>query len=198
MRRVGFALPLLVLAVGCTPTRPPDAAQGVPPPTCAPGTTWDGFECVKRESEMATGPSMAVASASVSALPSPPQTPDEILYQEAMERHAADDATTMRKKLFEVIQKYPTSARVGDAYFWFGELFFEEAKTGNASRFELAKAAFEHALTYTQAETAPDNLLHLAMTYDALGNAKECARTYSALRTQHPQSTAAHLIPPGH
>ena len=129
MRRAALALPLLVLALGCAAPRPADAAQGAAAPTCAPGTTWDGFECVKRESKLATGPSMAVASASLSAAPSLPQTPDEVLYQEAMELHAADDAPAMRKKLFEIIQKYPKSPRVGDAYrgdpqkprFWGGE-----------------------------------------------------------------------------
>lgn len=193
MRRALLVLPLLV--IGCTAARPPEAAQ-VKAPACAPGTAWDGFECVKKEAEAAPGPTMSVASST--GAPSLPTTPDEVLYQEALERHAADDAPAMRKKLFTIIQQFPKSPRVGDVYYWFGMLFFDEARNGNASMFELAKASFEHALTYPQAETAPDNLLHLAMTYDAVGNASACAHTYSTLRTQHPQSAAAHLIPPGH
>ncbi len=195
MHRALLALPLFVIVVGCTPARSPEVAQ-VKAPDCAAGTAWDGFECVKKEAEAAPSPTMSVASST--AVPLPPTTPDEVLYQEALERHAADDSPAMRKKLFTIIQQFPKSPRVGDAYYWFGMLFFDEARNGNASMFELAKAGFEHALTYPQAETAPDNLLHLAMTYDAVGNAGASAHTYSTLRIQHPQSAAAHSIPAGH
>lgn len=124
-------------------------------------------------------------------------SPDEGVYAQALDRYRLHDLTEMRRLLFSLIQQYPQSRRVGDAYYWFGALFYDEAKNGDRARFELARVAFEQAMRYPQSETAPENLLKLAQTYDELGNLASARSAYATLRARFPGSASARAIPFG-
>ena len=186
------------------------ASVGRPAPACAAGSVWDGLECVPKEEPgyahdgEGDANDARVASRPLAAGDSADEetgggaAPEDVAYAQALDRYRLHDLTEMRRILFTLIQTYPQSRRVGDAYYWFGVLFFEEARAGDRSRYDLAKVAFEQALRYPQAETAPDNLLKLAMTYDEIGNVASARNTYATLRARFPGSPAARAIPFGH
>ena len=195
-------------AGGAEATAAAVASIGRPAPPCSAGSVWDGLECVPKEEPsyavddvdknepyatnrpLVVGESESDTAAGVA--------PDEAAYTQALDRYRLHDLTEMRRLLFSLIQSYPQSRRVGDAYYWFGVLFYDEAKSGDRARFELARVAFEQAMRYPQAETAPENLLKLAQTYDELGNVTSARSTYATLRARFPGSASARAIPFGH
>jgi len=80
---------------------------------------------------------------------------DEVLYYLAYEHERIGDLESARKVYYELIQKTPKSRFVPNAYFAFGELFFQEAQ-GDPSKWELAAQAYRAAIGYPP----PDNKAH--------------------------------------
>jgi tetratricopeptide (TPR) repeat protein len=85
---------------------------------------------------------------------------DEVLYYLAYEHERIGDLESARKVYYELIQKTPKSRFVPNAYFAFGELFFQEAQ-GDPSKWELAAQAYQEAIKYPP----PDNKAHGSARY---------------------------------
>lgn len=94
---------------------------------------------------------IATYTALVQDHPSYPQR-DEALYYLAFEEEQANDLANARKRYFELIQKYPQSKLVPNAYLAFGEMFFAEAGKGDPSKYDLAEKAYEEVLKYPPPE----------------------------------------------
>ncbi|WP_245677794.1 tetratricopeptide repeat protein [Chondromyces crocatus] len=77
---------------------------------------------------------------------------DEVLYYLAYEYEQAQQLDQARKVYFELIQNWPQSKFIPNAYLAFGELFFNEAQ-GDPSKWALAEKSYLEVTKYP----APDN-----------------------------------------
>lgn len=81
---------------------------------------------------------------------------DDTLFREACAAYPSD-ANAARKKLFEIISKYPASEHTPVAYLFFGEFFFQDAEAGagagDPTKYEIARQAYEKVLAYPVATT---------------------------------------------
>jgi TolA-binding protein len=77
---------------------------------------------------------------------------DEVLYYLAYEYEQANQLDQARKVYFELIQNWPQSKFIPNAYLAFGELFFNEAQ-GDPSKWELAEKSYLEVIKYPP----PDN-----------------------------------------
>jgi TolA-binding protein len=77
---------------------------------------------------------------------------DEVLYYLAYEYEQANQLDSARKVYLELIQGWPQSKFIPNAYLAFGELFFNEAQ-GDPSKWGSAEQAYNEVIKYP----APDN-----------------------------------------
>ena len=77
---------------------------------------------------------------------------DEVLYYLAYEYEQGNDLDNARKVYLELIQGWPQSKFIPNAYLAFGELFFNEAQ-GDPSKWALAEQSYGEVIKYP----APDN-----------------------------------------
>ncbi|MCL2823080.1 MAG: hypothetical protein FWD57_03735, partial [Polyangiaceae bacterium] len=89
---------------------------------------------------------------------------DEVLYYLAYEYEQAEDLKNARAVYFELIQTAPTSKYIASAYLAFGELFFGEAQA-DASKFELAKQAYEEVIKFPPPDNKMYGYAHYKLAY---------------------------------
>ncbi len=77
---------------------------------------------------------------------------DEVLYYLAYEYEQAQNLDQARKVYLELIQQWPQSKFIPNAYLAFGELFFNEAQ-GDPSKWALAEQSYSEVIKYPP----PDN-----------------------------------------
>src|SRR6185437_12208255 len=77
---------------------------------------------------------------------------DEVLYYLAYEYEQAQDLDNARKVYLELVQTFPQSKYIPNAYLAFGELFFNEAQ-GDPSKWALAEQSYLEVIKYPP----PDN-----------------------------------------
>ena len=162
--RTGFVLALALLAAACggaaTSTSPSasdsnGAAIAVPPPASPTSKArvappepalpdGDGARAAGTTTEASLTAQMREHLVGLAA---EPLEPDAVLYRDGNERMLAGDMATARRKLFELIQKFPNSRLVPYAYLGFAEQFLAEAAT-DASKYPLAQQAFEKVIQY--------------------------------------------------
>jgi len=72
---------------------------------------------------------------------------DEATYYLALENELAGDRTNARRWYFDVLKNSPSSRFVPYAYYAFGEIFYDEAKS-DASKWPLAVQSYMEAVKY--------------------------------------------------
>jgi len=72
---------------------------------------------------------------------------DEVLFERGNQQLAVGARDRTRRDWFELIQKFPQSKLIPNAYLGFGELFFEES-AADPSKLQLAKQAYMEVLKY--------------------------------------------------
>jgi tetratricopeptide (TPR) repeat protein len=77
---------------------------------------------------------------------------DEVLYYLAYEYEQANQLDQARKVYLELIQNWPQSKFIPNAYLAFGELFFNEAQ-GDPSKWQFAEQSYQEVIKYPP----PDN-----------------------------------------
>lgn len=77
---------------------------------------------------------------------------DEVLYYLAYEYEQGNNLSQAQKVYYELIQKWPQSKYIPNAYLAFGELFFNEAQ-GDPAKWSLAEQSYKEVIKYP----APDN-----------------------------------------
>jgi TolA-binding protein len=89
---------------------------------------------------------------------------DEILYYLAYEYEQASDLDNARKVYFELIQNWPQSKFIPNAYLAFGELFFNEAQ-GDPSKWALAEQSYKEVTKYPAPENKVWGYAHYKLAY---------------------------------
>jgi hypothetical protein len=89
----------------------------------------------------------------------PPAYPklDEVTFSLALEHRQAQDLSSCRRVLLDLVIKFPTSKYVSRTYIVFGELFTDEASS-DRSKFALAEQAFAKGVTTSSGEPAVHKL----------------------------------------
>jgi tetratricopeptide (TPR) repeat protein len=109
------------------------------------------------------------------------------LFREACAAYPSD-ANAARKKLFEVIAKYPASEHTPVAYLFFGELFFHDAEAGDPTKYEIARQAYEKVLAYPVATTPAYAYAayRCALAWRATNENEKALQRFQNAVTKHP------------
>jgi TolA-binding protein len=123
---------------------------------------------------------------------------DAALYYLAYEYERASDLAQARRVYFTLIQSYPSSRYIPNAYLAYGELFFNEA-FGDASRWALAQQAYQKAISYPPPANEVYGYAWFKLGHVAWhsGNPTEAAQSFQKARawaTSFPQSPSAALV----
>jgi TolA-binding protein len=91
---------------------------------------------------------------------------DEVLYYLAYEYEQASQLGEARKVYFELINNWPKSKFIPNAYLAFGELFFNEAQ-GDPSKWALAEQSYREVIKYPAPENKVWGYAHYKLGYVA-------------------------------
>lgn len=89
---------------------------------------------------------------------------DEVLYYLAYEYEQGQDLDNARKVYLELIQAWPQSKFIPNAYLAFGELFFNEAQ-GDPSKWALAEQSYGEVIKYPAPENKVWGYAHYKLGY---------------------------------
>ena len=89
---------------------------------------------------------------------------DEVLYYLAYEYEQANQLDPARKVYFELIQNWPQSKFIPNAYLAFGELFFNEAQ-GDPSKWPLCEQSYTEVIKYPPPENKVWGYAHYKLAY---------------------------------
>ncbi len=92
---------------------------------------------------------------------------DEVLYYLAYEHEQTGTPAALeeaRKVYFELIQNWPQSKYIPNAYLAFGELFFNEAQ-GDPSKWQLAQQSYSEVIKYPAPENKVWGYAHYKLGY---------------------------------
>ncbi len=89
---------------------------------------------------------------------------DEVLYYLAYEHEQANDLEKARKVYLQLIQGWPQSKFIANAYLAFGELFFNEAQ-GDPSKWALAEQSYNEVIKYPAPENKVFGYAHYKLAY---------------------------------
>lgn len=119
---------------------------------------------------------------------------DEVFYYLGYAYELERDLMNARKTYYALIQRNPTSKYIPYAYYAFGEVFFEEAKS-DPTKWQLATQAFLETLKFSTSNIQPWALLRIGQTYDAAGDHARAHQMWAKLKRDFPQSQAASQAP---
>jgi TolA-binding protein len=105
---------------------------------------------------------------------------DEVLYYLAYEYEQALNLDQARKIYLELIQSWPNSKFIPNAYLAFGELFFNEAQ-GDPSKWALAEQSYSEVIKYPAPENKVWGYAHYKLGY-VYWNKGDFARAMSELK----------------
>jgi tol-pal system protein YbgF len=119
---------------------------------------------------------------------SPPKeaaTPESI-YKSGLTLFKAGDMPKSRAAFTQFVEQYPKDDLVSNALYWIGETYFGEKK------YDQAVLAFQEVIKkYPKKDKAPAALLKQALSFKALGDAKNARYVLKKLRDEYPRSEEA-------
>jgi tetratricopeptide (TPR) repeat protein len=105
---------------------------------------------------------------------------DEVLYYLAYEYEQAQKLDDARKVYLELIQGWPNSKFIPNAYLAFGELFFNEAQ-GDPSKWALAEQSYSEVVKYPPPDNKVFGYAHYKLGY-VFWNKGDYARALSEFK----------------
>lgn len=183
-----------VATIAPPPTLPaPAVAPGAQPPPRGFGSTTvtpkeDATDPISRilagNAPTAPGPRPPVAAAPLA--PQGPVTNDPAArkqYDQAIGLLLQRDYVAAEAAFEDFLRRNPTDQRAGDAQFWLGETHFVR------SNFRPAAAAFLKGYQgYPRSEKAPESLLKLALSLDAMGQKDNACASFGELNERFPSA----------
>ena len=167
--------------------------------TGGPGPTENQVVVMTPQAPIAPTPQIAPALEPVQqrGLLIPPQAPapqmtalpaatPEAEYKFAYDLLFQRDYPSAEAALAEFVGKHPNHPRAGNAQYWLGETFYVRQDYMAAAR------AFAAGYSrYPESIKAPDNLLKLGMSLNALKRKDDACITFTKLIDEYPQATAS-------
>jgi tol-pal system protein YbgF len=117
----------------------------------------------------------------VATAPGTPRASYDAAYASIAARQFEDAEVAFR----QFLQSYPRSQLVPNATYWLGESYFRRSRHKEAAE-QYLKVTTDHA----GAAIAPDAMLRLGMSLNALGAREQACATYAQLGVKYPQSSA--------
>ncbi|MEO1291881.1 MAG: tol-pal system protein YbgF [Pseudomonadota bacterium] len=112
------------------------------------------------------------------------QLGDEDSFRQALETLRQDDIDTAQAQFQSYVTRFPNSGRTGDAYYWLGEIYYVR------QRYDQAATAYLTSFRdHPNALRAPDSLLKLGITMNALGRSEEACLTFQQLTKRFPDAS---------
>ena len=105
---------------------------------------------------------------------------DEVLYYLAFEHEQANQLDDARKVYLELIQSWPASKYIPNAYLAFGELFFNDAQ-GDPSTWDLAEPSYTEVIKYPPPDNKVYGYAHYKLGY-VFWNKGDFARALSEFK----------------
>ncbi|MBR1648538.1 MAG: tol-pal system protein YbgF [Alphaproteobacteria bacterium] len=105
------------------------------------------------------------------------------IYQAGLEALKAGRHDEAQKAFAKILDKYPSDKLAGNAQYWLGETYY--------ARKEYDQSAVAFAKGYQQYKNgtkAPDSLLKLGMSMQALGKNKEACTAYKSVNKEFPKA----------
>ena len=118
---------------------------------------------------------------------------DEVLYYLAYEYEQALNLDQARKVYLELIQSWPNSKFIPNAYLAFGELFFNEAQ-GDPTKWALAEQSYSEVIKYPAPENKVWGYAHYKLGY-VYWNKGDFARAMSELKKTIDYGTQYSSLP---
>ncbi|XVN42053.1 MAG: tol-pal system protein YbgF [Candidatus Rickettsia vulgarisii] len=121
-----------------------------------------------------------------SSTPNKSATTDKQLYDLALASLKDKNLSDAEEKFAEFLKKYPNSPLVSNAYFWYGDIFYQNKM--------FDKAAINYLKGYKQSpkgDKASDSLLKSALSLGELKKNKEACSILGKLETEFPNRTSA-------
>lgn len=109
---------------------------------------------------------------------------EEADFEIGMQLLRQGDFSQAESTFQEFIEGYPSSDRVGEAWFWLGESRFVRGQYSSA-----ATAYLTSARDYGGNEKAPDSLLKLGMSLAALGQTQEACSAFDQVGRAYPNAS---------
>jgi TolA-binding protein len=119
---------------------------------------------------------------------------DEASYYVSLEYVLSNDRDQARRSMLALLQNHPQSRYLGQVYFLFGELFFQEAEV-DPSKWPLAAQAYQEAAKFPSSPAAPYALLRLSEVHTKQGDGQKAQAALQKLSTQFPAFDAANPAP---
>lgn len=114
-----------------------------------------------------------------------PQGPPHDQYNYATDLLHQGDYAGAEQALTQFIAQHPSDPLASPAQYWLGETFFVRQQYDRA-----AKAFLAGYQKYPKTTKAPDDLLKLGMSLNALSQKKESCAVYQQLATEYPNAEA--------
>jgi TolA-binding protein len=118
---------------------------------------------------------------------------DEVLYYLAYEYEQANQLDPARKVYLELIQNWPQSKFIPNAYLAFGELFFNEAQ-GDPSKWAFAEQSYSEVIKYPPPENKVWGYAHYKLGY-VYWNKGDFARAMSEFKKTIEYGTQYSSLP---
>jgi tetratricopeptide (TPR) repeat protein len=118
---------------------------------------------------------------------------DEVLYYLAYEYEQAQNLDQARKVYLELIQGWPQSKFIPNAYLAFGELFFNEAQ-GDPSKWALAEQSYSEVIKYPPPDNKVWGYAHYKLGY-VYWNKGDFPRAMSELKKTVEYGTQYQQLP---
>lgn len=115
-----------------------------------------------------------------------PLNDPQALYERALSDLQSGDYQGARVDFASLVARFPSHKMAGHAQYWLGETFYVQRQYKQAAQAFLAGYT-----TYAASKKAPDSLLKLGMTLNALGEKKTGCDAFAELNAKFPDAPAA-------
>lgn len=135
----------------------------------------------------ATGPAPAEGTLGTAPVASVlPQGTPQVQYEFAIDLMKRGQYDQARAAFIEFLQLHPKDTLAGNAQYWLGETYYAQNRHK-----EAGDAFLTGYTTYSSSNKAPDSLLKLGMSLNALGNKDAACTVWSELGSRFPQASPA-------
>lgn len=164
-----------------------DAQGGGGASAAVSGASGGAMAPVNDDGERGPGPATAEGTLGTAPVASVlPQGTPQVQYDFAIDLMKRGQYDQARAAFIEFLQLHPKDTLAGNAQYWLGETYYAQNRHK-----EAGDAFLTGYTTYSSSNKAPDSLLKLGMSLNALGNKDAACTVWSELGSRFPQASPA-------
>ena len=183
---LGAAAPSTPRAVAAAPATPSATATLAPPAAALDDEAAPGFgepvDLAPPRAPVAVAPPVRARESIAATGTGDARADYEAAYAYVLQRQYEQAEMSLR----QFIQSHPRDALVPDATYWLGESYLQRNRTR-----EAAEQFLKVSTDYARSRKAPDAMLKLGASLNALGAREQACATLAELERKFPQASAA-------